>query len=304
MNSTLTHAHPPTAGVMDGRAVARALLPGIEREIRDFDVEQGWRPRLAVVLVGADPDSVLYSQNVLRWMHRVGLEADLTELPADAPEAAVLAAVSGVSSDPAVNGVLVQMPVPPHISPSRVAYAIRPEKDVEGLHPENVGLLAAGLPRFVPTTPLAGLELLRAYDVPLSGRHAVILGRSGVVGRPLAQLLLQRDASVTILHSRSRGIPAHTVRADIVASAAGAAGLVTGAMVRPGAVVLDFGINFVGDAVVGDVLFEEVREVASLVTPVPGGIGPLTNLMIARNLLRAARDQSAGVASPGAAAAQ
>jgi methylenetetrahydrofolate dehydrogenase (NADP+)/methenyltetrahydrofolate cyclohydrolase len=179
------------------------------------------------------------------------------------------------------------MPLPDQLEYQEVFAAMAPLKDVEGLHPENIGLLASGKPRFIPSTPLAGMALLDANAVALEGQHVAILGRSNVVGKPLAQLVLARNATVTLLHSRSRNIIESVRMADVVAAAVGVPQMVTWDMVRPGAVVLDFGINFVDDTMVGDVHFESVRRVASMITPVPGGIGPLTNLMLARNLLMA-----------------
>lgn len=221
----------------------------------------------------------------MKWFTGLKLGCSLIRIEARAAEERVLAEVERVSEDGRTNGLLIQMPLPQHFSAHAVLSALNPLKDVEGLHPENAGLLASGAPRFVPTTPLAGMELLTEYKVDLSGKHVVILGRSNVVGKPLAQLMLEQNASVTILHSRSAHIEEHTRRADILAAAVGKPNLITREMLKPDCVVLDFGINVVNDSIVGDVDFEAAREVASLITPVPGGIGPLTNVMLARNLL-------------------
>ena len=242
---------------------------------------------LRILLVGEKQDSVLYAQNLVRWFTSIGLAGSLQTLPEDASAQTVGDAIRRASDDPAVTGLLVQMPLPAHLDYHDVFDAMAPLKDVEGLHPENIGLLASGKPRFVPSTPLAGMALLDLHEIALEGKHVVILGRSNVVGKPLAQLVLARNATVTLLHSRSQNIPESVRMADVVAAAVGVPQMVTGDMVRPGAVVLDFGINFVDDAMVGDVDFESVRRVASMITPVPGGIGPLTNLMLARNLLLA-----------------
>ncbi len=276
---------------MDGRKLARRLRTELQSQIEIFRTRYGVSPCLVVMLVGEAADSVLYAQNIVTWSQSIGLGCSLVTMPQGAAIDTVVSEVERISVDTSVNGFLVQMPLPAHLSAHTVFEALEPMKDVEGLHPENAGRLLVGKPRFVPTTPLAGLELLDAYGVDLAGKHAVILGRSGVVGKPLAQLLLSRDASVTILHSRSRHIEEHVSRADIVAAAAGRPNLVTGAMVKPGAIVLDFGINFVGSRVVGDVAFDEARELAGMITPVPGGIGPLTNVMLARNVLLAANLQ-------------
>ena len=289
---------PPRAEILDGRALAKTVRRDLQARIGLLRERAGVQPGLAVMLVGDQPDSVLYAQTIVRWFERLGLRCDLSTLPDDAAQEDVLAEVRHASGSPEIHGLLVQMPLPAHISSTEVFQALDPLKDVEGLHPENIGRLASGKPRFVPSTPLAGMELLRARGVDLAGKHAVVLGRSNVVGKPLAHLMLQEDASVTILHSRSRDVEEYTRRADILAVAVGRPGLVTGEMIKPGAVVLDFGTNVEGESVVGDVAFEEAAQVASLITPVPGGIGPLTNLMLARNLLEAVelRVGDAGVA--------
>ena len=281
-----------TAQLLDGRTVARALRQTIKQDIGSLRAERGSLPALRVLLVGEDEDSVLYAQNIVRWFKALGLAATLVTLPGSASSAEVVTEVTAASDDPDVQGLLVQMPLPAHVDYYEVFYRLDPLKDVEGLHSDNIGLLASGRARLVPSTPLAGMALLDAHGVELRGANAVVLGRSNVVGKPLAQLLLARDASVTILHSRSRDLEAHTRRADIVAAAAGRASLVRGAMLKPGCVVLDFGINFVEGALVGDVAFGEALAVASAITPVPGGVGPLTNLMLARNLLQAAALQA------------
>ncbi len=280
-----------SAQILDGRTLARQIRTTLQEQITDFERDGNFRPALRVLLVGEQEDSVLYAQNIVRWFTKLGLGCSLVTLPEDASLETVQAEVEAASADSATHGLLIQMPLPSHLPALSVLSALNPRKDVEGLHPENVGLLASGQPRLVPSTPLAGLELLDAYGIELEGRDAVIIGRSNVVGKPLAQLLLARNATVSVLHSATRDLRSYVGRADIVAAATGRAGLVTGAMLKPGAVVLDFGINFVDGAVVGDVVFEECVEIASSITPVPGGIGPLTNLMLARNLLSAARLQ-------------
>lgn len=273
---------------MSGRELARSLRAGLRADVATLHSEQRAPGALRILLVGEKQDSVLYAQNLVRWFTSIGLECSLETLPENATEQVLRDAIGRASDDPAVAGILVQMPLPSHLDYHEVFAAMAPLKDVEGLHPENIGLLASGKPRFVPSTPLAGMELLDANDIALEGKHVAILGRSNVVGKPLAQLVLARNATVTLLHSRSRAITESIRMADVVAAAVGVPQLVTSEMIKPGAVVLDFGINFVGDAMVGDVHFESVRRVASTITPVPGGIGPLTNLMLARNLLWAA----------------
>lgn len=281
-----------TAQLLESRGLARAMRAQLKTKIRLFAQERGYVPALRVLLVGEEEDSVLYAQNIVRWFSNLGLRSSLVTLPHDARIQQVMAEVSLASTDPDVHGLLVQMPLPSHLDYHEVFCALDALKDVEGLHPENIGLLASGQPRLVPSTPLAGMRLLDEYEVPLGGAEVVILGRSNVVGKPLAQLMLQRDASVTLLHSRSRDLVAHIRRADVVAAAVGRPKLVTGEMLKPGAVVLDFGINFVGGALVGDVAFDGAIARAAMITPVPGGIGPLTNLMLAENLLLAATLQA------------
>ena len=275
------------ASLMSGRELARSLRSSLREDVVALRSEQRAPGALRILLVGEKQDSVLYAQNLVRWFTSIGLAGSLQTLPEDASAQTVGDAIRRASDDPAVTGLLVQMPLPAHLDYHDVFDAMAPLKDVEGLHPENIGLLASGKPRFVPSTPLAGMALLDLHEIALEGKHVVILGRSNVVGKPLAQLVLARNATVTLLHSRSQNIPESVRMADVVAAAVGVPQMVTGDMVRPGAVVLDFGINFVDDAMVGDVDFESVRRVASMITPVPGGIGPLTNLMLARNLLLA-----------------
>ncbi len=281
-----------TARLLDGREIARKVRSKLRQRISSFEGTHGFTPRLAILLVGDRPDSVLYARNLERWCTRLGLGVELRRLDREAGTGEVVDAVARLSHDSHVHGIIVQLPLPEQVDARAVFAALDPLRDVEGQHPENVGLLAMGAPRFVPTTPLAGVELLDAYDVELSGRHVAILGRSGVVGRPLAHLMLARDATVTILHSRSRDAGSILRRADVIAAAAGRPRLVTKDDVRPGAVILDFGINFVDGELVGDVAFDEVAEVASMISPVPGGVGPLTNLMLARNLMDAAEMQA------------
>lgn len=268
--------------------MARRIRGELQEQIAGFEQSHGFVPSLKVLLVGEDEASTLYSESIVRWFKKLGLACSLTALARTSSTDDVTREVRAVSHDPTTHGLLIQMPLPAHIDSHEVLWSLAPHKDVEGLHPVNAGLLASGVPRLVPSTPLAAMELLDSYDVPLAGREAVILGRSNVVGKPLAQLLLARDCTVTVLHSRSRDAERHVCRADIVAAAVGTPGLVRGSMLKPGAVVLDFGINFVEGVLVGDVAYSECAEVASLITPVPGGIGPLTNVMLARNLLQAA----------------
>lgn len=302
MEST-TNDQPQTvsATLLDGRALARKIRHDLKLRIAEFETRRGHVPTLATMRIGDEPDAAQYSESLERWLASLGLGCSPIYMDADVAQQKVLAQVRRVSEDEQIHGLLIFMPLPAHISYYDLFTVLNPLKDVEGLHPENQGLLASGRARFVPTTPLAGMALLDEYGVELSGKHAVILGRSNIVGRPLAQLMLDRDASVTVLHSRSRQVAEIVREADIVAAAAGRPGLITADMLRPGAVVLDFGINFVDGKMVGDVDYEPVRRVVSMITPVPGGIGPLTNMMLARNLMTAVTLQAV---TPGAGASQ
>ena len=230
-----------------------------------------------MVIVGRDAPSAVYLERILRGCAKVGIDAGFVELEGEATEASVVAAVRELNDDPAVDGVIVQMPLPPAIRLRAIVDAIDPAKDIDGIHPLNAGLLRLGYDGFLPATAHAAIEILRRSGIEIEGRDAVVIGRSAVVGMPAAFLLVQEDATVTVCHSRTRDLAAHVARADIVVVAAGHPGLVTGAMLKPGAVVVDVGINVVDGHIVGDVDFASAVEVASAITPVPGGVGPLTN---------------------------
>jgi methylenetetrahydrofolate dehydrogenase (NADP+)/methenyltetrahydrofolate cyclohydrolase len=268
-------------------------------------------PSLTVILLGHDPASETYVASKTRAAHDAGVRAETVRLPSGAPPEALLDAVRAANADPSVDGLLVQMPLEPGHDPTRVVDLLDPGKDVDGLHPENVGLLHQGRPRFVPCTPAGVLALLDHYGVALTGRRAVILGRSALVGRPLAALLTARDATVTVCHSRTRDLAAVSREAEILVAAIGRPGLVTADFVQPGATVVDVGVNRIeslemapenlrsserivreigakGRALVGDVDFDGVSPVAARITPVPGGVGPLTVAMLIHNTVRAA----------------
>lgn len=279
--------------LLDGRAIAKQKRERLKERIASLRARYGSSPQLMILLVGDEPDSVLYARNLVRWCEKLGMDCGLVQMDAAASQKAVREQVSKASDDPDVHGILVQQPLPSHLSALDLFAALDPLKDVEGQHPANAGLLASGDPRFIPTTPLAGMEILSGYGIELSGKHAVIVGRSNVVGKPLAQLMLRANATVTVAHSRTENLAELVRQGDMVAAAVGKPRLITRDMVKPGAVVLDFGINFVDGALVGDVAFEDVRGRASWITPVPGGIGPLTNLMLASNLLDAMQLQLA-----------
>jgi methylenetetrahydrofolate dehydrogenase (NADP+)/methenyltetrahydrofolate cyclohydrolase len=285
------------AELIDGVAVARKVREEVAARCRSL-AAQGVVPGLTVVLVGDDPASAVYVRNKEKASVEAGMRGETIRLPATTPEAELLALVDRLNGDPAVHGILVQMPLPKQIDAQKVIRRIAPAKDVDGFHPVNVGKVLIGeKDGFAPCTPAGVMELLREAGVETSGRHVVIVGRSNIVGKPMASLLIQHgvDATITVCHSRTSDLAWHTKRADIVIAAIGRAGTITGDMIRPGAVVIDVGINRVADPttksgtrLVGDAHFESVRQVASRVTPVPGGVGPMTIAMLLRNTVRAA----------------
>ena len=266
----------------------------------------GITPGLSVVLVGDDPASAVYVRSKGKACEEAGMRGETIRLPADTSETVLLEQVDALNADPRVHGILVQMPLPRHMSADKVIRRIRPEKDVDGFHPVNVGKLSIGeRDGFVPCTPAGAIELLIRSGVDTRGKDAVVVGRSNIVGKPMAALLMQDapggNATVTVCHSRTANLAAHTRRADIVVAAIGKPEMITGDMLKPGAVVIDVGINRVTDAasskgyrIVGDVHFASARAVASLITPVPGGVGPMTIAMLMKNTVRAAA-QLAGV---------
>jgi methylenetetrahydrofolate dehydrogenase (NADP+)/methenyltetrahydrofolate cyclohydrolase len=282
-----------TARVLDGKQLARQIRSELTEEIVEFIQNNGAVPCLAAVLVGNDSASEVYVRNKRHACEVVGIESQLHRLESNATTEELLKLVAKLNKDQAVHGILVQLPLPPQIDASRVLLAVSPAKDVDAFHPENVGRLVQGRPRFLPCTPQGIQELLVRSGIELAGRHVVVLGRSDIVGRPLSIMLSQRgpggDATVTLCHSRTRDLASVTRLADILIVAIGHPKFVTGDMVKPGAVVVDVGINRTDEGVVGDVDFAAVREVAAAITPVPGGVGPLTVAMLLRNTLAAAR---------------
>jgi methylenetetrahydrofolate dehydrogenase (NADP+)/methenyltetrahydrofolate cyclohydrolase len=273
------------AQLIDGKAVAAALRAALAARVASLP----FRPGLAVVLVGDDPASAVYVRNKDRAAAGVGLAVRTVTLPGDTSQAALLAQVAGLNADPSVDGILVQLPLPAQIDARAVILAIDPAKDVDGLHPVNAGRLAAGDPGLVPCTPLGVMKLLEASGVAVRGGSALVLGRSVLVGRPMAALLLNADATVTVAHSHTADLPALCRQADMVVAAVGRPGLVRGDWLRPGAVVIDVGINRLADGTLaGDVAFEECRAVAGAITPVPGGVGPMTIACLLENTVSAA----------------
>ncbi len=282
------------AHILDGRALAARIREDVRREVESFVSRHGCSPTLAAILVGDDPASALYVRNKARAAGEVGIRSETFHLPASTSEDELLSLVDQLNQREDVHGILPQLPLPEHLDPEAVFERLDPRKDVDGLSPYNAGRLALGRPHLVPCTPLGIVELVRSAGVPLRGARAVVVGRSNLVGKPTALLLLAEHATVTLCHSRTLDLASHTREADVLVAAVGRPRLVTADMVKPGAVVVDVGITREGSKVVGDVDYEAVREVAGWITPVPGGVGPMTVAMLLRNTVRAARLQLEG----------
>lgn len=281
------------AKILDGKQLAQLIRSELTEEIIEFIQNNGAVPCLAAVLIGQDPASEVYVRNKRKACEAVGIESQLHRLSADSSQEDLLKLIAKLNKDGEVHGILVQLPLPSQIDKNRVLSAVSPVKDVDAFHPENVGRLVQGRPRFLPCTPQGVQQLLVRSGIEIAGRHVVVLGRSEIVGRPLSIMLSQRgaagDATVTICHSRSRDLPAVIRSADILIAAIGKPKFVTAEMVKPGATVVDVGINRTAEGLVGDVDFDAVAEVAGAITPVPGGVGPLTIAMLLRNTLAAAQ---------------
>ena len=285
------------AAVIDGKAFAAGLRDRVASATTAFRVQAGRAPGLAVVLVGDDPASHVYVRSKGKATAAAGMAGFEHRLAADISQETLLDLVRQLNADDGVDGILVQLPLPPHIDENAVIAAIDPDKDVDGFHPVNAGRLASGLDGFVPCTPLGCLMLLKDRLGDLSGLDAVVIGRSNIVGKPMAQLLLKESCTVTIAHSRTRDLPDMVRRADIVVAAVGRPEMVKGAWLKPGATVIDVGINRVDGRLVGDVDFADAQAVAGAITPVPGGVGPMTIAVLLRNTLVAAH-RRAGIAPP------
>jgi methylenetetrahydrofolate dehydrogenase (NADP+)/methenyltetrahydrofolate cyclohydrolase len=274
---------------LDGRATSAKLLAGIREDAARFEASASRKATLAVVLVGEDSASQVYVRRIVRGFGDAGLEARSVVLLADITGDSLIGEIEQLNADDAVDGILLQLPLPKGLPTDRVVSAIDPAKDVDGVTPTQAGRLLLGQPALVPNTPAGGIALLEEYGIPISGAEAVIVGRSAIVGKPLALMLLAANATVTLCHTRTRDLGEVTRRADLLCVAAGRAGLVDGSMIKPGAVVLDFGVNSGESGLVGDVDAASAAEVAGYLTPVPGGTGPMTNVMLMRNTLLAAR---------------
>lgn len=280
-----------SARIIDGRAVAQRVRAGVAAEVRDFAAAHGRAPGLATVLIGEDPASAVYVAGKHRACAEVGIESFHRELPATISQPDALAVIDELNADPAVSGILCQLPVPEPLNGDPITGRIDPDKDVDGLSVINAGRLALGLPGLRPCTPLGVMLLLAEAGVELSGARAVVLGRSNLFGKPMAQLLLGANATVTMCHSRTRDLAGVCREADVLIAAVGRAELVRGDWIKPGAVVIDVGITRRPDGLYGDVAFAEAAEVAAVITPVPGGVGPMTIACLMRNTLQAAQNR-------------
>lgn len=274
------------ATVIDGRVVAKNWKEKIARQVAQ-NVQNGVTPHLAVVLVGENPASQVYVRNKENSCNKAGMKSSVIRLPEDCAQNTLEETVLALNADESVHGILVQLPLPKHLDEARVLALIDPDKDVDGFHAMNSGRLMNGQPGFVPCTPLGVMKLLEAYDIPVRGKHAVVIGRSNIVGKPMAMLLLAADATVTICHSKTENLAEITRQADILVAAVGRANFVTADMVKPGAAVIDVGINRVDGQLVGDVDYAAVSEVAGAITPVPGGVGQMTIAMLLANTMDA-----------------
>jgi methylenetetrahydrofolate dehydrogenase (NADP+)/methenyltetrahydrofolate cyclohydrolase len=284
-----------TARIIDGKAVAARLRAEYRERIVTMVAARGTRPGLTVILVGEDPASQVYVRNKIRDCAEVGIRSELIELPATVAEAELLARIDALNTDPAVHGILIQLPLPPHVQIRKVLERISVDKDVDGFHLYNVGGLVTGHQVFPPCTPYGVQKLLEHENIELDGRNVVVVGASNIVGKPTAMMLMQQDATVSICHRKTRDLAQYTLLADILVVAAGVPGLIIPQMVRTGAVVIDVGINRLPDGrIVGDVDFEGVRKKASFISPVPGGVGPMTRAMLLHNTLVSAERVGAG----------
>jgi methylenetetrahydrofolate dehydrogenase (NADP+)/methenyltetrahydrofolate cyclohydrolase len=289
-----------TATILDGRATAKGMQAEIDAAVAEFKEETGVTPTIAVVRAGEDPGSVWYANAIKKTMAARGMEAQLHVLPETASQEEIVALVGSLNGDNEIHGIMIQEPLPKGIDEAAVKAALSPDKDVDGVHEVNAGRLALAAPAgrppgvkpfFVPATPAGGMELMRRYGVSFSGQNVVVIGRSPIVGKPMALLLMRENATVSVCHSRTKELPAVCRNADILCVAVGRAEMVRGDWIKPGAVVVDFGVNDVEGKMIGDVAYDEAVEVAGLITPVPGGTGPMTNIMLIQNVLQAAKNQ-------------
>jgi len=283
------------ARLIDGKAIAAKVRAEVKEGVAEFTARTGIRPGLTVVIVGEDPASQVYVRNKGKASAEAGFQSRQIDLPASTTERDLLDLVARLNADESVHGILVQLPLPGHIDDKKVIETISPEKDVDGFHPVNAGRLFTGGASFLPCTPYGILKMLDHEKVDLKGRHAVVVGRSNIVGKPVAMLLLSRHATVTICHSRTLDLPSVVRSGDVVVAAVGKAEMIRGSWIKPGAVVIDVGMNRnAAGKLCGDVAFEEAKEIAGAVTPVPGGVGPMTIAMLLQNTYEAALRQASG----------
>jgi methylenetetrahydrofolate dehydrogenase (NADP+)/methenyltetrahydrofolate cyclohydrolase len=282
---------PDTAQIINGKLIAQQIRDELAVEVVEFIQNNSVVPCLAAVLVGDDPASQVYVRNKVKACEHVGIDSQLHRLPADTTQDDLLKLVAKLNKDESVHGILVQLPLPAHMDTDLVLQAVSPAKDVDAFHPVNVGRLVQGKPRFLPCTPHGVMQLLKRTGIETAGKHAVVVGRSDIVGKPLAILLAAKgaDATVTLCHSRTKDLASFTRQADIVIAAIGKPEFITGDMLKPGAVVIDVGVNRIERGLVGDVEYDSASKVASYITPVPGGVGPMTIAMLLINTLRAAQ---------------
>jgi methylenetetrahydrofolate dehydrogenase (NADP+)/methenyltetrahydrofolate cyclohydrolase len=287
-----------SATILNGSELAKSMRAEIEAEVAEFVQKYGYKPTAAIVRAGDDPASVSYANALEKALGGRGLGFQLHTLPGSATQAEVVALVARLNQDAAIHGIMIQEPLPRGIDEAAVKDALSPAKDIDGVHPVNTGRLAQAAPAgrpamvgpfFAPATPSGGMEILKRNGVTLAGKHAVVVGRSNIVGKPMALLLLRENASVTLCHSRTDDLPGMCRTADILCAAVGRAKMIKGDWIKPGAVVIDFGVNFVDDKMVGDVDFDGAAGTAGMITPVPGGTGPMTNIMLMKNVIEAAR---------------
>lgn len=283
------------AKILDGKALSAVVKDEVRSEVVELEAKYGRKPCLCVIIVGENPASQVYVRNKVKAAAYTGMESRLIELPSSVSEETLLGKIAELNSDPSVDGILVQLPLPKHIDEEKVIYAVAPEKDVDGFHPSNVSLLWLGKECIVPCTPAGVMRLIDSTGVDICGKTAVVVGRSNIVGKPVAKLLLDRNATVVIAHSRTADLGAVTRQADILVAAVGKPGLIKGEMVRPGAIVIDVGINRTEDGkLCGDVDFASCSEKASWITPVPGGVGPMTIAMLMKNTIRCFKSRVPG----------
>ncbi len=283
------------AVTIDGKALALDLQAALQIRVQAL-IQAGTRPALTVILVGADAASQVYVRNKVQGCERTGIVSAMLHYPSDVDPTIVFDRIAELNADPAIDGILVQLPLPAQFDESAILAAISPDKDVDGFHAANVGALTQGAPRFIPCTPYGVMKMLEKEKVELKGKEAVIIGRSNIVGKPMAALLLAKGATVTICHSQTRDLAFHTRRADVLVAAVGRPLMITGEMIKPGAIVIDVGINRLASGrLCGDVDFDSAKETAALITPVPGGVGPMTITMLLTNTVEAAERRSASV---------